>query len=530
LLSIEKRFAEPCHTFTRISVFAMLCNIFMMGASSHIAFENHGRWKSQSKTDVGAEKCVMPVSRAIAVIVFFTGIILSEQSSKRVLAQGTKTAPHAEVSVKLKRSLARFKDARDELVRMRVEKAGVTNPRVLDAIRNTPRHEFVPEHLREQAYLDMALPIGDSQTISSPFIVALMTEVLDPQPTDKVLEVGTGSGYQAAVLSPLVQHVYSIEIVPELGQQAAKVLKRLDYKNVSTRIGDGYLGWPEAAPLDKIIVTCSPESVPQPLIDQLREGGKMIIPVGQRYQQTLFEMTKQNGKLIRKPLRPTLFVPMTGEAEESRQLQPDRKNPVVVNGDFEAVPEHIAASIDDARDTAESIDADQSKTNSPSSDHSTSDRLDQKYRQEYIAGWYYGRQVRRVKDSAGTGAATNFAGNAFARFENTTPGLDSHLLQGIPIDGTHVGMLRMSGRVRTENVQQGPGPQARPVIAISFYDRDRNELGIYWLGPFSGTTPWRNVSRLVRVPAKTHEAILRIGLFGATGRADFDAISLKRVD
>ncbi len=143
----------------------------------------------------------------------------------------------------------------------------------------------------------MALPIGDSQTISSPFIVALMTAALDPQPTDKVLEIGTGSGYQAAVLSPLVEHVYSIEIVEELGQTAKRTLSRLDYKNVSTRIGDGFLGWPNAAPFDKIIVTCSPESVPRPLIEQLREGGQMIIPVGERYQQTLYRMTKKDGEL-----------------------------------------------------------------------------------------------------------------------------------------------------------------------------------------------------------------------------------------
>ena len=370
---------------------------------------------------------------------------------------------------------------------MRIETAGVTNKRVLDAIRNTPRHEFVPAELQGQAYLDMALPIGDSQTISSPFIVALMTELLDPQPTDKVLEVGTGSGYQAAVLSPLVEHVYSIEIVPSLGQQAAEVLTRLGYDNVSTRIGDGYLGWPEAAPLDKIIVTCSPESVPQPLVDQLREGGKMIIPVGQRYQQTLYELTKQDGKLIRKPLRPTLFVPMTGTAEESRKDQPDRSKPSVVNGDFEA-----SSGGDESEGT------------------------------EFIQGWYYGRQVRRVEAKDPQVSRSSPSGQAFARFENRTPGLDSHLLQGIPIDGEHVNMLRMSGRVRTQGVQKGPGPHAHPLIAISFYDSDRNELGTFWLGPFEGTMPWRNVSRLVRVPAKTHEAILRIGLFGSTGRADFD--------
>ncbi len=162
------------------------------------------------------------------------------------------------------------------------------------------RHEFIPRSQRDKAYFDMALPIGDAQTISSPFIVAWMTEAIDPQPTDKVLEIGTGSGYQAAVLSSLAAEVYSIEIVRPLGEKAAEVLEDLGYKNVHVRVGDGFQGWPEHAPFDKIIVTCSPESVPQPLIDQLREGGQMIIPVGQRYQQTLYLLTKQDGKWFRR--------------------------------------------------------------------------------------------------------------------------------------------------------------------------------------------------------------------------------------
>ena len=336
----------------------------------------------------------------------------------------------------------------------------------------------------------MALPIGKSQTISSPFIVALMTEALDPQPTDKVLEIGTGSGYQAAVLSPLVEHVYSIEIVEELGQTAQRTLKRLDYKNVSVRIGDGFLGWPNAAPFDKIIVTCSPESVPKPLVEQLREGGQMIIPVGERYQQTLFKMTKQDGELIRQPLRPTLFVPMTGTAEENREQHPDGANPKVINGDF-----------------SQPIDAtDPSKV-------------------DFVPGWYYGRQVRLMqKGSSSQGSP------AFVRFSNETPGLSSHLLQGIAIEGKQVSMIRLSGQVRTENIKKGPTRDAMPSIAISFYDRQRQELGTFWIGPFRGTRPWRSSSKLIRVPANTTESILRIGLFGATGVADFADISIEKID
>ena len=224
-------------------------------------------------------------------------------------------------------SAADFQLARLHMVEKEIAGAGVQNPRVLDAMRTTPRHEFMPVAERGNAYLDMALPIGEGQTISPPFIVAYMTEQIDPQPTDKVLEIGTGSGYQAAILSPLVKDVYTIEIKPKLGQQAARTLKRLGYKNVHTQVGDGFQGWPDAAPFDKIIVTCSPEKVPQPLVDQLREGGRMIIPKGERYQQTLYLFEKQSGELKSLALLPTLFVPMTGQAEDNRVVKPDPAAP-----------------------------------------------------------------------------------------------------------------------------------------------------------------------------------------------------------
>ncbi len=385
-----------------------------------------------------------------------------------------------------------FVEARQRLVETRIRPAGVSDQRVLTAIGQTLRHEFVPRRLWGRAYLDMALPIGDSQTISSPFIVALMTETLNPQPTDRVLEVGTGSGYQAAVLSPLVDHVYTVEIVESLGTQAERTLERLDYDNVSVRVGDGFLGWPEAAPFDKIIVTCSPESIPQPLVEQLREGGRMVIPVGERYQQTLYLLEKKDGQLVRQPLRPTLFVPMTGEAEESRQQQPDPARPQLINGDFERAGE------------------------SP----------------QFLPGWYYGRQVRRfaegIQEASGP-ARSGTSGTAFARFENETPGLDSHLLQGLAVDGRQVSLLRLAGRVRTEEVEGHGGADALPMIAVSFYDEDRRELGTFWVGPFRGTRGWSRESRLVRVPPQAREAIVRIGLFGATGTADFDDVRLEPI-
>jgi protein-L-isoaspartate(D-aspartate) O-methyltransferase len=191
----------------------------------------------------------------------------------------------------------------------------ITNARVLDVMGQVPRHEFVPERLRADAYADHPLPIGHGQTISQPYIVAFMTEQLEPKPTDRVLEIGTGSGYQAAVLAAVAAQVYTVEIVEELAQRAAADLKRLGYTNVHVRAGDGYRGWAEAAPFDSVIVTCAPERVPQPLIDQLKDGGRIIIPLGWAGNQELVLLRKHGGKLEQREVLQVRFVPMTGEAE-----------------------------------------------------------------------------------------------------------------------------------------------------------------------------------------------------------------------
>ncbi len=192
----------------------------------------------------------------------------------------------------------------------------ITNARVLAAMAKVPRHEFVQERLRSQAYDDHPLPIGHGQTISQPYIVACMTERIEPKGTDRVLEIGTGSGYQAAVLAGLVAEVRTVEIIEDLANRAAADLKRLGYTNVHVRAGDGYKGWAEAAPFDAIIVTCAPEKVPQPLVDQLKEGGRMVIPLGPTWDQELILLRKLGGKLERQAVLPVRFVPMTGEAQK----------------------------------------------------------------------------------------------------------------------------------------------------------------------------------------------------------------------
>jgi len=211
-----------------------------------------------------------------------------------------------------------FAAQRRQMVQQQLMTRGINDARVLAAMTKVPREEFVSPESRVASYEDGPLPIGYGQTISQPYIVAFMTEQLRPKPSDRVLEVGTGSGYQAAILAELVSDVYSIEIVEPLAKNAEATLQRLGYKNVHGKIGDGYKGWPEHAPFDAITVTCAPDHVPQPLIDQLKEGGRMIIPVGSFGDQELYLLEKKNGELQRRAVLPVRFVPMTGEASERK--------------------------------------------------------------------------------------------------------------------------------------------------------------------------------------------------------------------
>jgi protein-L-isoaspartate(D-aspartate) O-methyltransferase len=204
--------------------------------------------------------------------------------------------------------------SREEMVRHQLVAGGIRNPEVLQAMVEVPRHEFVPSSLRPYAYADGPLPIGHGQTISQPFIVAYMTQALELSKEDRVLEVGTGSGYQAAILGKLAKEVYTIEIVPPLAESAKAILSKLGFENVHVRTGDGYLGWPEKAPFDAIIVTCAPDHVPEPLISQLQEGGRLIIPVGHAGGvQQLVLLRKKNGQITKATMLDVRFVPMTGK-------------------------------------------------------------------------------------------------------------------------------------------------------------------------------------------------------------------------
>ena len=201
---------------------------------------------------------------------------------------------------------------RSRMIREQIASRGIKNPAVLRVMGEIPRHLFVPANVREQAYEDRPVPIGHGQTISQPFIVGFMTELLDVQSQHRILEIGTGSGYQAAILSKLAKEVFTMEIVPELAQSAEALFRRLGYKNIFVRLGNGYLGWPEASPFDRIIVTAAPPEIPQVLIDQLKPGGRLLVPVGNSpaNQEIIMVEKTKDGKVVKRAVLPVRFVPM----------------------------------------------------------------------------------------------------------------------------------------------------------------------------------------------------------------------------
>jgi protein-L-isoaspartate(D-aspartate) O-methyltransferase len=209
----------------------------------------------------------------------------------------------------------RMERARENMVRRQIESRGISDWRVLEAMKKVPRHRFTPEKLHHQAYKDHPVPIGEGQTISQPYIVALMTETLKLKPEHRVLEIGTGSGYQAAVLGEIVSEVYSIEIKPKLHQRASALLEEMNYTNILTKHADGYFGWPEAASFDAIMITAAVDHIPPPLLEQLKDGGKLILPLGNPFSfQNLTLVTKRNEDYTVEQILGVLFVPLTGHA------------------------------------------------------------------------------------------------------------------------------------------------------------------------------------------------------------------------
>ena len=237
------------------------------------------------------------------LLLFLSSCALPQQAQHNSLSE-----------IQLEQNNNSFSEKRQQMVSEQIKRRGITNQRVLEAMSKVPRHYFVPPHLAHLAYIDSPLPINHGQTISQPYIVAYMTDIADIKSEDKVLEIGTGSGYQAAILGELAQEVYTIEIIPELGEKARKTLKKLGYDNIHLRIGDGYKGWPEQAPYNRILVTAAPEDIPPVLIEQLALKGKMVIPIGKYFQQIVI-ITKTNDGIIKQKTIPVRFVPMITDPE-----------------------------------------------------------------------------------------------------------------------------------------------------------------------------------------------------------------------
>jgi len=382
---------------------------------------------------------------------------------------GLATLSSSEVSAQTARELAA---ARTWLVESELATSGIKSPQVLAAMREVPRHEFVPAELRQYAYLDTTLPIGHGQTVSPPYIVAWMTEQLAPQPGERVLEIGTGSGYQAAVLSRLAKDVYSIELHAELARTATAAVTRVNYKNIHIRQGDGFQGWPEAAPFDKIIVTCSPQEVPKPLADQLREGGRMLIPIGEGFQQNLCVMVKEGGKLRVTSRTPTYFVPMAGVADTLRSPASNLAITPLINGNFE---ELLSPSVP--------------------------------------AAWFYLRQAQLAPCTD-----PNHPGQCL-QFTNAVPGRSSQALQSIGVQGDRIPMLTVQSWVTCKGVQpaDAANPRDGAKIFVTFFDADRKTLDEQIVGLWREDTAWKKHIGVIKVPPTTIGMTVAIGLFGATG-------------
>ena len=277
------------------------------------------RWGANMCTTEPPTPCRwMPLGTALALLAVVVGGV-TMFSRSNVFHPLVNSDPPAD-----QREDALFATARQQMVEEQLRSRDIVDPRVLEVMGRVARERFAPVSERKHAYEDHPLPIGFGQTISQPYIVALMTQLADPAPNDRALEVGVGSGYQSAILAELCEQVYGIEILEPLAAAATERLARLGYKNIAVRRGDGYQGWPEQAPFDLILVTAAPAHVPQPLIDQLAPGGRLVIPVGSYYQELVLSEKRPDGTIYRSSITSVRFVPMTGESEDTGSLTDDR--------------------------------------------------------------------------------------------------------------------------------------------------------------------------------------------------------------
>ncbi|MCE9528021.1 MAG: protein-L-isoaspartate O-methyltransferase [Planctomycetales bacterium] len=373
-------------------------------------------------------------------------------------------------------------EARRLMVQEEIANQGIENERLLEAMRDVPREQFVPLSRRNLAYLNVAIAYDDGQVILPPLVTAHLIEQLNPHKNDKVLVIGPGSGYSTALLSRMVREVFAVEIDPVIAKTAEETLARLKYTNVKVRVGDGFEGWKEHAPYQRIIVECSPDSVPKALVEQLAEGGILLVPIGDEFDQTMHLCKKENGKLTTLSLWPTLLLPMKGKAEELRSQSEMPRDPSILNGGFEElVP----------------------KT------------------KDVPAHWAYVRQGRAI-----AGEFCPEGKNSLA-FVNLTPGAAAMALQAFPVDGKKVSELSFACNVWGKDIRPGQNRQQLPRVEVRFFDEKRRLVGGDWMGGWNLTFDWLGKEHVFSVPRTAKFAVLRIGLCGATGEIRFDDLKLE---
>lgn len=361
------------------------------------------------------------------------------------------------------------------------------DPIVLSAIMRTARDRFVPASYKKTAFRDLAVPLGRSRYQQAPSLLAYMTEELDVRPDEKVLHIGTGSGYYTAVLSLLAKEVYTVELDETLGNRASQTFEKLAYTNIYTKIADGYDGWEEHAPFDRIVFTCSPETVPEPLVKQLREGGVMIVPLGEPFRQVLYRCKKKGEELQKEFLLPYPFELMEGEAQSRRQTKPDPERPELSNGHFERFHENG---------------------------------------EPY--GWFSMTNaiVREVPDAPEGRHFLKLEVNSFSSDEARFARAE----QSFALEGKNVSRLHLEAFLRGDRLEtlSARNVRASASMILLCYDESDRLLQRYDLAPVSGSFDWKAFQCEISVPKKTKKATLILTLSDRTGTLEFDALSVRK--